>query len=113
MADTTDFQTGTDNPQDLLEKVREIAKKKNVTLFCEGVGSIWYILFGVTERLNDFRDNFKVDKARYQKFREECLQRGVWFHPFRGRFYTSLAHTDADVDQTLSVVDEVLSQMSD
>jgi len=99
--------------QKLTEGVREIAKKRKVTLFCEGVESIWYILFGVTERLNDFRDNFKVDKVRYQRFREECLQRGVWFHPFRGRFYTSAAHTDADVDQTLSVVDEALSEMSD
>lgn len=96
----------------LTEGINEIAKKRNITLYCEGVESIWQLAFGIRERMSDFRDNFKVNKIDYQIFRKGCLERGIRFHPSRGRFYTSAAHTDEDVDRTLSVADEVLSQIS-
>lgn len=96
----------------LTEGINEIAKKRNITLYCEGVESIWQLAFGIRERMSDFRDNFKVNKNDYQIFRKGCLERGIRFHPSRGRFYTSAAHTDEDVDRTLSVADEVLSQIS-
>ena len=96
----------------LTEGINEIAKKRNITLYCEGVESIWQLAFGIRERMSDFRDNFKVNKNDYQIFRKGCLERGIRFHPGRGRFYTSAAHTDEDVDRTLSVADEVLSQIS-
>lgn len=96
----------------LTEGVNEIAKRRNITLYCEGVASIWQLAFGIRERMSDFRDNFKVNKMDYQIFRKGCLERGIRFHPSRGRFYTSAAHTDEDVDRTLLVVDEVLRQIS-
>lgn len=96
----------------LTEGINEMAKKRNITLYCEGVESIWQLAFGIRERMSDFRDNFKANKIDYQIFRKGCLERGIRFHPSRGRFYTSAAHTDEDVDRTLSVADEVLSQIS-
>ena len=35
------------------------------------------------------------------------IARGIYFTP-KGKMYISLAHTDADLDQTLATVDEVL-----
>ena len=67
--------------------------------------------FGIDEPMIDYRDNFKVDKIPYQKFRMASLERGIRFHPSRGRFYTSSAHTDEDVDQTLEVVEEVFDEI--
>ena len=96
----------------LTQGINEIAKKRNIALYCEGVASIWQLAFGIRERMNDFRDNFKVNKMDYQIFRKGCLERGIRFHPSRGRFYTSAAHSDEDVDKTLMVVEEVLDQMS-
>jgi glutamate-1-semialdehyde 2,1-aminomutase len=96
----------------LTEGINEIAKKIDITLYCAGVESIWQLAFGIRERMSDFRDNFKVNKMAYQIFRKGCLERGIRLHPSRGRFYTSAAHTDEDVDRTLFVVEEVLSQMS-
>jgi glutamate-1-semialdehyde 2,1-aminomutase len=97
----------------LTEGINEIAKKTKITLYCSGTQSIWQIAFGISERMNDFRDNFRVNKRDYQIFRKGCLERGIRFHPSRGRFYTSAAHTDDDIDQTLVVVEEVLSKMSE
>jgi glutamate-1-semialdehyde 2,1-aminomutase len=95
----------------LTEGVTEIAKKKGVALYCGGEGSIWQLAFGITKRMNDYRDTFNVDKVAYQRFRMRGLARGIRFHPSRGRFYTSAAHTDEDVDKTLSVVEELLSNI--
>ena len=96
----------------LTEGVADIARRQGIQLYCEGVQSIWQLAFGITERMNDFRDNFKIDKAVYQRFRRGGLQRGIRFHPSRGRFYTSAAHTDKDVDKTLSVIEEILGDIS-
>jgi len=95
----------------LIEGTGKLAKKKGITLCCDGVGSIWQLAFGITERMVDYRDNFGVDKAAYQKFRAGALERGIRCHPSRGRFYTSTAHTDEDVDRSLFVVEEVLGEM--
>ena len=69
------------------------------------------IAFGVDEMLKDYRDNFKANKWDYQKVRRGCLQRGVRLHPSRGRLYTSAAHTEEDVDETLEVMEAVFSEI--
>jgi len=96
----------------LITGILDIAKKKNITIYCEHIGSIWQISFGIHERMKDYRDNFKVDKTKYQKFRKECFKRGIRLHPSRGRQYISAAHTEQDIDKTLMVIDEVLKEMS-
>jgi glutamate-1-semialdehyde 2,1-aminomutase len=96
----------------LTDGIREIARKKKLTLFTDGIASIWQVAFGVSERLEDYRDNFKVDKMAYQTLRQGCLERGVRLHPTRGRLYTSAAHTDEDIEKTLSVIEEVMGEMS-
>ncbi len=96
----------------LTEGIIDISRNHDVDLYCEGIGSIWQISFGILERLKDYRDNFKVDKKRYQIFRDMCFVRGVRLHPSRGRQYVSVAHTDEDIEKTLLVVDEVFREMS-
>jgi len=46
--------------------INEIAKKRNLTLYCDGIESIWHLAFGIRERMSDYRDNFKVNKMDYQ-----------------------------------------------
>lgn len=96
----------------LTEGITELSQKKEITLHCAGVESIWQLAFGIDQPMNEYRDNFKVDKATYQKFRMGGLARGIRFHPILGRFYTSAAHTDEDVDRTLEVAEELLSAIS-
>lgn len=94
--------------QHLVDGVNKVAEQKGLTLLCRGMGSIWQIAFGAREPLKDYRDTFKIDKLTYQRFRKKCLDLGINFHPSRGRFYTSAAHTEEDIDLTLSVVENVL-----
>ena len=95
----------------LTDGINEIAEKRDIALFSSEIASIWQIAFGISEKMNDYRDNFKVDKIRYQTLRKGCLERGVRLHPTRGREYVTAAHTDEDIDRTLSVIEEVLTEM--
>jgi glutamate-1-semialdehyde 2,1-aminomutase len=92
----------------LTEGINEIARNNNVALYCRGIESIWQIAFGIKEAMTDFRDNFKVDKMTYQRLRKGCLEKGIMLQHLRGRNYLSAAHTDEDIDKTLSVIEEVL-----
>ena len=95
----------------LIQGVKDIAQNKGVTLYCGGEGSIWQMAFGIQERMDNYRDNFKVNTAATQQLRKYCLKRGIRLHPSRGRFYTSLAHTDADVEKTLSIFEEAFDKL--
>jgi glutamate-1-semialdehyde 2,1-aminomutase len=96
----------------LADGVTEIGKRTGAVLYSASIASIWQLEFGISEPMIDYRDTLKVDRARYRRFRTMCLERGLRFHPSRGRFYTSAAHTDEDVDRTLEVVEEALSEIS-
>jgi glutamate-1-semialdehyde 2,1-aminomutase len=95
----------------IVDGIRAIAQKKGIHLYCDSEGSIWQLAFGIDSRLRNFRDTFRVDKGTYQEFKLRCYRYGVRFHPFRGRFYTSTAHTEADVAATLDVIEKVLLDM--
>lgn len=97
--------------RNLTSGITEIAAQKDITLYCAGVASIWQIEFGIKEGMRDYRDSFKVNKIEYQKFRKGCLERGIRLHPSRGRLYLSTAHTEEDINKTLRIVEEVLSEM--
>ena len=95
----------------LAEGVTEIGSRKGIVLYSASIASVWQLEFGITGPMVDYRDTLKVDKARYRQFRTLSLERGIRFHPSRGRFYISAAHTDEDVDRTLTIAEDVLSKM--
>jgi glutamate-1-semialdehyde 2,1-aminomutase len=92
--------------------ITEIGKRLGYVLFCSHVGSVWWLQFGIDKPMKDYRETFKVDKATYQQFRGLCQERGLRLHPWRGRFYTSAAHTRDDVIRTLEITEEALTIMS-
>ncbi len=95
----------------LTDGINKVAMEKDIVLYCNHVGSIWQIAFGITEKLNEYRDSFNVDKSQYQTFRQKALKRGLRLHPTRGRQYVSTAHTDEDIQNTLSIISKVMNEM--
>jgi glutamate-1-semialdehyde 2,1-aminomutase len=96
----------------IVEGVNEICRGKGIISYCNHIASVWWLQFGIDGPLVDYRDSFRVDKMKYQLFYKLCQQRGLRLHPVRGRFYTSAAHTDKDVDKTLEIVEEVFTIMT-
>ena len=92
--------------------VTEIGKRKGIVMYCDHIQSVWWLQFGVGQALTDYRDTFRVDKARYQRFYGLCLQRGLRMHPVRGRFYVSAAHSEKDVEKTLQVIEDVFTVLA-
>ena len=45
------------------------------------------------------------------QFAAECVKRGILTIP-NEKFYISVAHTEADIDQTLEVIDEALKAIA-
>jgi glutamate-1-semialdehyde 2,1-aminomutase len=81
-----------------------------------GLGPLWQVIFLRDDAPDDpVIDNSRtiravIDTARYTAFQTAMLDRGVYFHPgpFE-RWFSSIAHTDEDVERTLAAADEAMA----
>ena len=89
----------------LMAGLAEHAKKTGVTAQVVGHPTCFDIFFTDT-RIVDYRATLTNDLAKLRRFNEECLRRGV----LKGatKIYVSCAHTEADVEKTLSVFKSAL-----
>jgi glutamate-1-semialdehyde 2,1-aminomutase len=71
-----------------------------------GEAPVFDVIF-TGEPIVDYRATLTADRERIARFNAECLRRGVV--KAVNKIYVSLAHTDADVDATIQVFDEVLA----
>ncbi len=74
-----------------------------------GPGSTFNVVFAKGP-LRNYRDAAKADKKRRELFDFGMLARGIHFHPDKP-WYTCTAHTDEDVDRTLTAAEDVLKRM--
>jgi glutamate-1-semialdehyde 2,1-aminomutase len=79
---------------------------------CGGHISAMFGLFFTSGPVHNYEDAKKSDMAKFGRFHRGMLERGVYLAPsqFEAGF-TCLAHTEADIDQTLAVAKEVLSSL--
>lgn len=82
------------------------ARRHGLAAQVTGEPPVFDILF--TDRaVLDYRATLTADRERIRRFNEECLRRGVV--KAVNKIYVSLALSDADVEQTLTVFDEALA----
>jgi glutamate-1-semialdehyde 2,1-aminomutase len=69
-------------------------------------------MFFTGDPVHDYEDAKKSDLAKFSRFHRGMLERGVYLAPsqFEAGF-TSLAHTDEDIDRTLEAAREVLASL--
>ena len=62
--------------------------------------------------INCFADAATSDKEKFGKWHRMMLERGVYLAPssFEAGF-TSLAHTEEDIDKTIEIAREVMSKL--
>jgi glutamate-1-semialdehyde 2,1-aminomutase len=72
-------------------------------------GSMWGVYF-CDGPVRNFEDALKVNRDFFNAYYRECLAGGVFFapSPFEAGFM-STAHSDADIDETLAVVERALA----
>jgi len=98
--------------QYLVKGIRELAKKYSLPVFCEAIGGLVIFEMGFNEGVKDLREWLtKSDFDLYKKMASRAEAYGVRFTARRGRQYLSLAHTQQDIERTLSVLEQVFQEL--
>ena len=92
--------------------MQQIADRLDIEMTVAGYGSVFvpYFMSGAITRYADLlRNNTEADTM----FRSEMVKRGIFMLPLAmKRNHISAAHTDADIDRTLNIAEDVLKEMS-
>jgi glutamate-1-semialdehyde 2,1-aminomutase len=95
----------------LRDGIREIAGRLGVPLQVHGFGCAIAVHF--TEHVGpmvEYRDTLHNNPERLRTFLKLALDEGVNVLA-DGRFYTSVVHTDREIEQTLAAVERALQKM--
>ncbi|MEH1892532.1 MAG: glutamate-1-semialdehyde 2,1-aminomutase [Nostoc sp.] len=95
----------------LADGLLQIAKE-NGHAACTGQISAMFGLFFTSGPVHNYEDAKKSDTAKFGRFHRGMLEHGVYLAPsqFEAGF-TSFAHTEQDIDQTLAVARDVMSSL--
>ncbi|MFM8393314.1 MAG: aspartate aminotransferase family protein, partial [Acidobacteriota bacterium] len=94
----------------LMEGLRAAAADFHQDLLIQGPGPMFHLGFTDLQRVADYRDTLRYDKARLGRFisalhdeRIRIIGRGLW--------YISAAHTEADIDHAIEVSRRVFGKI--
>ena len=94
----------------LQEGMEQQAKDLDIPLQVMGQGPVLQPVF-TREMIRTYADGLRADAALARAFGIELLRRDIFNTP-GGKFYVSLAHTDADVDRTLDATASAFASLS-
>jgi glutamate-1-semialdehyde 2,1-aminomutase len=85
----------------------DLAAHAGLGVRADGIGTVFQLWFA-DRPIHNWRDAREyADEARFTRWWQEMLLRGVLFHPLQfENLFVSLVHTDDDVDQTLRAAAE-------
>jgi glutamate-1-semialdehyde 2,1-aminomutase len=91
--------------------MREILARRGIKAWVQGVGARFGLLFGLDEEPRNYRDVARQDLEAMRRFHLACLERGVYLHYVSPHHGYSSAHTLADIDETLNVMDDAAGEV--
>jgi len=91
--------------------MREIMARHGVQAWVQGVGARFGLLFGLDKEPTNYRDVAKQDMEMMGRFHLGCLKRGVYFAHVSPHHGFSSAHSMADIERTLQVMDDAVGEM--
>ena len=96
----------------LANGLTETGKKFGVKIYATANRSICQLQTGIDYPVKDFRDCLaNVDYSLYNQLFLRMTEYGIRITSARGRLYLSTAHTEADIDQTIAVFEQILSEI--
>ncbi|WP_262245758.1 aspartate aminotransferase family protein [Parapedobacter soli] len=97
--------------QRLMDGLRAGAREAGQPLLVQGMGPMFNTAFTSLAAMRDYRDTLQSDKAKLGRFVAALHDRGIRVIG-RGLWYISAVHTEEDIDETISVVRDVLQTLS-
>ncbi|MGH8704790.1 MAG: aspartate aminotransferase family protein [Burkholderiales bacterium] len=88
----------------------EAGSRHGFAVQAPGEDAVFGVRFMANEHPRTWMDLVAADKELGRLWAIECIKRGVLVNP-NEKFYISIAHTDADVDDTLRIVDEAFAAL--
>ena len=95
----------------LIDGIKQLATKHSQNLVVQGLGPMLHTGFTDLPEVNDFRDTLLYDKVKLSKFVALLHNKGIRIIG-RGLWYISAVHTQQDVDDALTKVDEALEELA-
>lgn len=92
----------------LCTKMQELFDRERILVRVQHLGSNFYIYFGITEPVIDYRQLGKVDYELAKRFFRGCIEEGIYFHT---DFTVSAAHKEADVEETIDKMKAVVRRI--
>ena len=92
--------------------MRDIFARRGIRAWVQGVGARFGLLFGLEREPTNYRDVLAQDEAQMAAFHLACLRRGVYLHWFSPHHGYSGAHTMADIEGTLEVMDQAAAEVA-
>jgi glutamate-1-semialdehyde 2,1-aminomutase len=97
--------------QKLVDGIVAVGKKHGHSIHGGTAGGMFGWFFNESP-VGNFADAAKSDSAKFGKWHRMMLERGVYLAPSMYEAgFMSLAHTDEDIEKTIAIADEVLSQL--
>ncbi len=97
--------------QRLTNGLLEIAQETGHSV-CGGQISAMFGIFFTGGPVHNYEDAKKADTVKFGRFHRGMLERGIYLAPSQYEAgFTSLAHTEADIDRTLAIAKEVLKNL--
>jgi glutamate-1-semialdehyde 2,1-aminomutase len=93
----------------LMEGIAEAGRGAGKNVRIRGVPTVFYVAFNEDRDVYDYRTLTCRDAAAYQRFFVALQERGVRTTP-DGLWFVSTAHTQADIDQTLTAVADAMTE---
>ena len=106
-----DFHTQLDaSTKALTEGLKQAARNANIAFTTTQVGGMFGIYFNEAETITNYAQVMKSDTERFKQFFHGMLKEGVYLAPsaFEAGF-VSAAHTEQDIDKTISIINKLLS----
>ncbi len=92
--------------------MRDIFERRDIVAWVQGVGARFGLYFGLDREPRNYRDIAGQDLAKMGRFVLACLKRGVYLQHVSPHHGFSSAHTLADIDETLDVMDQAAREIA-
>jgi glutamate-1-semialdehyde 2,1-aminomutase len=93
----------------LLKGIRDAMSDMKADAIVQGYPSMFQILFTKNEEVQTYREFSQCDQDRFAKLQKRLLRGGILIDESNAEpFYTSSAHTNEDLEQTLQIVESSL-----
>ena len=98
--------------EQLVHGLVERAKQFDIPMTSNQVGTMWGLFFSEEEKIVNYQQVMACDTQRFARFFHGMLEEGIYLAPASYEAgFTSSAHTDQDIEDTLDAAERVLARI--